>query len=195
MAAYLVVYGIDPTDRLAAYVFPNRKAAWLASLPTGANLTPHVPPDGTAGGCACVIENEADVTFSGGLLVAIYNGLNHEGHVNRFESRTVGIQRLLALLPTIAVPPPGGAMSTQEQIMPETNETERRGRRPSLADSDVIVIVAAANPKRPGSKIHGKWERLVSGQTTVAQAHEIGFSNHDLIWDRDHGSLTINPAA
>jgi hypothetical protein len=199
MTAYLIVFGVDLTDRFAAYSFPDRSTARTASLPA-AGLVPSVPPNSvTGGGHAYLVETEEDIVRSPmvGQLVAFYNRIAPAGRqVRRFESRVVGVQRLLALLATQARLPVGAASppTEKEQVMSSENGTGRRGRRPSLNDSDVITIVAAANPKRAGSSIHSKWERLVSGQTTVAQAHEIGFSNHDLVWDRDKGFLTIQPA-
>lgn len=100
MTAYLIVYGENPTDRLAAYRFADRGSAAGASLPA-AGLVPGVPPGSHAGGCAYVIEAEADVTFTGKLLLDVFNGLTEAG-VKRFETRDVGVRRLLAILPEVA---------------------------------------------------------------------------------------------
>ncbi len=128
MTAYLIVYGATPSDRFAAYSFETRAAARLASTPSG-NLTPRVPPDGPAGGCAYVIEREEDVTFNGKLLVDVFNALTESG-VKKFESRAAGVKRLVACLPIAArrgddltnVP-------TKEKIVSE-NETETATKAP-----------------------------------------------------------------
>lgn len=97
MTAFVIVYGKDPSDCFAAYRSQTREAAWLASV----RLVPGVPPGSSAGGCGYVIENVGDVTFSGPLLVGVYNALAGTvamGAVKKFENRAVGVKRLLALL-------------------------------------------------------------------------------------------------
>lgn len=95
MTAYLIVYGKDPSDRLALHIFPTRMLAWMAQR----NLVPGVPPGYHAGGCSYVIDNEQDITFSGRQLVDIYNGLaSSDKCIDGFVSRDVGVQRLMALL-------------------------------------------------------------------------------------------------
>lgn len=120
MTAYLIVYGSTPADRLAAYSFVTREAARLASLPTN-GLTPRVPPEGAAGGCAYVVENEADVTFTGRLLIDVFNGLTDSG-VKKFENREVGVKRLMAILPQVS------KEKTVSDPVPETDPPKKRGR-------------------------------------------------------------------
>lgn len=104
MTAYLIVYGADPTDRFAAYSYPTRAAAQRASLP-GSRLVPRVPPGAAAGGCAYVVETEADVAFGGNLLIGVVNGLTAARGVvvKKFETRGVGVRRLLAALAEHAI--------------------------------------------------------------------------------------------
>lgn len=143
MTAYLIVYGQDPTDRLAAYSFPDRIAARLASTPSGGNLTPGVPPGSYAGGCAYVVEKEADVTFSGQLLIDVFNGLTDSG-VKKFESRAVGVKRLMSVLPQVAAPAP---VTTNEEIkMSDAATTEtaapKRGKATDGKPADAQVFRA-----------------------------------------------------
>jgi hypothetical protein len=161
MTAYLIVYGRDPQDRLAAYACQDRNAARYASLST---LVPRVPPDGPAGGCAYIIETESDVTFSGRLLLDVYNGLaGDNGHVNRFESRTTGVQRLLALLPTISSPTTEvSAMSTHEA---NGAVADRRGRKMKYVSQGAVIHVVQPNPYRAGTKRHSAFALYRDGMT------------------------------
>src|ERR1041385_9312414 len=102
MPPYLIVSGETPADRFAASSSPPREAARVASLPP-ARLVPGVPPGFHAGGCAYVVETEADVTFSGHLLVDVFNALTDSG-VKKFESRAAGVKRLFTALTTTAKP-------------------------------------------------------------------------------------------
>jgi hypothetical protein len=97
--AFLIVYGEGPTDRLVAYQFSSRATAQAASL--SSKMVPGVPPGSHAGGHAYVIENEEDVTFNGALLTAVFNGLTDSG-IKKFETRAIGVKRLLSVLPTVA---------------------------------------------------------------------------------------------
>jgi hypothetical protein len=134
---YLIVYGADPSDRLAAYRFVSRAAAHAASLPA-AGLVPGVPPGATAGGCAYVVENPADVTFGGALLLKVYNGLSGKPPVARFEDRAAGVKRLMCLLETA---------STEFQQPEENNEMAREAKigefKPIGRDTNIGKIVAA----------------------------------------------------
>ena len=127
MTAYLIVYGATPADSFAAYSFPTREAARLAAQPGHGNLT---PGDRKNGGCAYVIETEADVTFSGQLLVDVFNALTDSG-VKRFESRNTGIKRLMSVLPTMTKP----GLQEENQVEPEQTpaavlaDKPKRGRK------------------------------------------------------------------
>lgn len=190
--AYLIVYGADTGDRLAAYKFTSREAARAASLTP---LVPRNPPDAAAGGCAYVVEKPEDVTFGGALLLNVFNGLSGKPPVARFVDRPSGIRRLMCLLETVAQDGPVSQQTEEKKVSDETKT--KRGRAPKLNDGDVITIVTeeGKNPKRAGSKIHGLWEKLATG-STVAQAHEIGFTSENLLWDVKAGFLKIEaPAA
>lgn len=171
MPAYLVVYGATPADRLAAYAYPDRKTAWAASV---SRLVPRVPPTGPAGGCAYIIETAADVTFNGRQLVDVYNGLAPTaGHVNRFENRTIGVQRLLALLTTIVQPPP----TEKDEPMPD--DTITRGRRTKYFAPDTVISTVGPNPYREGSKRYAAYALYQPGMT-AAQFLAAGGKPYDL---------------
>jgi hypothetical protein len=106
VVAYLIVYGKDPSDRLAAYAFSDKKTARDASLPAS-RLVPRVPPYGNAGGCAYVVETTDDVQFGNALILALFNGLSpRQQHVDRFESNAGARGRRLTLLSVVATLPP-----------------------------------------------------------------------------------------
>ena len=178
MTAYLIVFGKDHTDRLAAYSFPDRASARVASLSA---LVPRVPPDGPAGGHAYLVETEEDIIRSPlfGQLVTFYNELS-PAPINRFESRTIGVRRLLALLAAQARPP-NGVASTEGENMP--NETPRtRTRRPitlkeqKIAYNELVIQAQGLglNIKTHKSKTFNNYEsgekRIAALQAKIAAA-------------------------
>jgi hypothetical protein len=92
MATYMVTYGETPTDRFKVYAFENRADALRL-----AGIGPLV----RNGDCAVVIGNAEDVTFSGKLLVAVFNAMTDSG-IKKFENRAIGVDRLMKVLPTVA---------------------------------------------------------------------------------------------
>ena len=141
---------------------------------------------------AWIVTSESDAAqLSGKLLVDMYNAFSDQ-KVQKFENRATGARRLLSVLPTVAK-----SSKTAQEKKTMSDETKgKRGRARKLNETDVITITTeeGKNPKREGSAIHGKFAQLVSGQTTVGQAYEIGFSSHDLLWDQTHGFIRIDPA-
>ena len=160
MTAYLIVFGADPTDRFAAYSFPDRASARLASLPAS-GLVPRVPPGGPAGGHAYLVENEEDVVRSplANQLVVIYNSIAPQGAlVRRFESRAVGARRLLALLATVPQPP-----NKEKKDMPRN------------------ATIGEFRPIRRNSKL-GRVVAAVDGVSTVAAiAATVGETPEDVV--------------
>jgi hypothetical protein len=126
MTAYLISYGADPSDRLRAFQFPSRKAAIAAQSDPACYAS--VGPHSHAGGCTYVIESEEDVTFTGKLLVDVFNGLTYSG-LKKFESRATGVKRLLAVLPTVAQPAPAAKETT---VVTETQEKPKRASKASV---------------------------------------------------------------
>jgi hypothetical protein len=124
MTAYLIAYGIDPSDRLAATQFPDRAAALAAARP-GSPYHVGVPTGHHAGGCSYVVETEEDARALGPLL-AVFNGLTNSG-VKKFADRKVGAKRLMAVLPVVATIAKESKMS-EEQI--NATEPAKRGRKP-----------------------------------------------------------------
>lgn len=176
MTAYLIVYGADPADRLAAYSFSTRVAARAASL---SGLVPRVPVDGPAGGCAYVVETAEDVTFGGRLLVTVFNHLAG-GSVQRFKDRPAGVKRLLDLLPKVAQPGPATNQPEEEKKMSEektTNGVARRGRKPiegRMSGREQMeaynALVSEAQGKGISAKIHtSTFEKYEKGQEQIAK--------------------------
>lgn len=151
--AYLITYGTDPADRLAAYRFPNSAAAQRAQL---------VP----TGGCAYVVETPADVTLSSWVLLAVYNGLSGKPPVARFSDRQAGARRLLELLGTVAQDGPALPEPTKEKSVSD-NETEaaKRGRASKYKPTDRIKVLAEENPRREGSKGNARFSLYRDGMT------------------------------
>jgi hypothetical protein len=182
MAAYLIVYGRDPSDRLAAYSFPDRRAA------AAAHLAPSVPVDGYGrfdptrepkpgvGGCSYIVEIEADFApFQGKRLVDVYNGLAATT-VTRFETRAIGIRRLMELLPRVAV----SIAKTEETVVsspginPNKEAVVPRGQRNDGAPRAArgTLDIGEFKPVRHGSSLHNIMKAAHSGNKTVEQIAE-----------------------
>lgn len=184
-AAYAIVYGETPKDRLTAYTCPDRKTAWQAAL----KLVPGVPPGSHAGGCGYAIENPQDVTFGGALLVDVFNGLTGKKIV-KFESRSVGVARLMTVLPDVAQPLPEGFINPPEEKTKvsdavQTNEetgTKRRGRPAAFSASSVIRLKTEKNPKRAGSAAYDGFALIRDGMTVgeyEAAGGNVGYLRDD----------------
>ena len=201
MTAYLIVYGLDPTDRFATYLFPTREAARLAEK----SLVPSVPVDGYGrhapsrearpgvGGCGYLIEKEEDVVFSGNHLVSIYNALTG-GAVKKFESRAVGVKRLMATLAEKATPgpqPAEPAITNEEKKMSDT--PKRRGKPASIAQ-DAVITHVAENPKRAGSSAHTRFSLYQVGMT-VAEYEAAGGAPGDVRDDEKRGHIKVQRAS
>lgn len=192
---YLIVYGRDPSDRLAAYSFPTRAAAWEASTsPTFVRGTPDRPH---MGGSSYVIEGEQDVTFGGGLLTAVFNGLTNSG-IKKFESRTVGIKRLLSVLPQVAqtaITQPKEESEMEGQTETANSGAEpaaaRRGRASSVNQNATVHMIAESNPKRAGSAAYTRYALYQEGMT-VAAFLAAGGEISDIHNDTKKGFVTLN---
>lgn len=193
MTAFLIVYGKDPTDRFAAYAVPQgRTAAIAASLPRR-NLVPGVPPGSHAGGCAYVVETEADVTFGGSLLVDVFKALTGES-VKKFESRAVGVKRLLKALEERATPvpePEPEPIDNPKEVKKMSDVTN--GTRARRNDADVIRVTVDKNPKREGSEAHDRFALYRDGMT-LAEYVAAGGRRSDLAYDTKHGFVTVEKA-
>lgn len=122
MTAYLIVYGRDPSDRLAAHAFETRL---LAIGGAASGLVPRVPEGARGGGFAMVVENAADVMLSKQRLADVCRGLAGVGPKS-FENRDAGIRKLLQLLPTCAIV---AASATHEEVMSEVHEETKPKRQ------------------------------------------------------------------
>jgi hypothetical protein len=144
--AYVIVYGADPTDRLAAYAFASRAEAVRACGSDQPFDYPGVPPGSHAGGHCQVVQTAVDVTWHNGTLLAIFNGLTESG-VKRFASHEAGVKRLLSVLPEVATvcePKP----PTQEQVMAKT-KTEAA---PAAAKKGGRAPIASNHPTKANWK-------------------------------------------
>ena len=102
MTTYLIVYGTDPSDRLAAYAFTDREQAVRASVSC---VVPSVSSDGKpgVGGCALVVETENDITLSKAGMVVVARNLSGGGPAH-VSDRASGAKRLLEVLAKHAQP-------------------------------------------------------------------------------------------
>jgi hypothetical protein len=129
MTTYLIVYGLNPADRFAAYKFANRQDAITA------RLTPTVPVDGYGryqpdrpaedvrpgiGGCAYVIEKDEDVPFALPRLAEVFNALTGQS-IARFRDKPTGLKRLFAALAERAVEP-SSELPVENPYVPSENE-------------------------------------------------------------------------
>lgn len=186
MTAYLIVYGKDPSDRFAAYQYPTRTAAREASLKLVPNSTD--ADHGNGGGCAYVIERPEDITLSGTVLVAVYNALTN-ANLKKFETRQVGVERLLKHLPEFAqkaAPPINEEKSVDTNT--ETKTTGKRGRKGRFEGEMTITVLADKNPKREGTKAHQRFALYRSGMK-VSEFIAAGGGVNDLAWDSEHGFI------
>lgn len=182
MTAYVIVYGIDPTDRFAAHAFPTREVARLAEK----TLVPPVPVDGYGrhapdrearpgvGGCGYIIEKEEDITFGGFHLVSVYNALT-EGTVKKFESRTVGLKRLMCALSKLAVPTMQ-EISTMDQIENQTGAQVEATTKPPRQ-----YKVGEFKPVRRTSTLGVVVEAVMAGGTLAEVAAMAEMTEGDLI--------------
>lgn len=187
MTTYLVVQ--NKPDSAVAYKFDTRDRAEFG----GGMIKDHLVRDGA---CCYVIENEHDVALSGPRLVDLFNALTESG-LKKFESRAIGVERLLRILPTVAVDPPEPkeeVMSEVQEATTEANDAEapkRRGRESIYAPGRVIHILAEKNPKREGSMAHARFALYRHGMT-VEQYLEAGGQLGDLGWDEQRKHIWVS---
>ena len=71
----------------------------------------------------------------------------------------------------------------------EAPAAKTRGPR-GVADSATIKLLVQGNPKREGSKAHGRFAAYVDGMT-VGAALDAGVTTPDLVYDSKHGFISI----
>lgn len=120
MTTYLVVQ--NKPDSAVAYKFDTRDRAEFG----GGMIKDHLVRDGA---CCYVIENEHDVALSGPRLVDLFNALTESG-LKKFESRAIGVERLLRILPTVAVDPPEPKEEAVSEVHTEEKTEKKSGRAP-----------------------------------------------------------------
>jgi hypothetical protein len=180
--AYLVTYGVDPSDRFAAYAFKDRKTAQTASLPK-ARLVPGVPSGNHAGGCAYVIQSEKDITFGGSLLVNVYNRLTRK-NIKGFLNRANGVSKVFSALRDLQIDPTvqkklEKAMSEADQNETTTKTKTKKAKAEKTADAsngasrawkdysdeDKIFLKVDGCPRREGSAAATHWALYRDGMT------------------------------
>lgn len=74
---------------------------------------------------------------------------------------------------------------------PEKAAAEPKSRGPKgVADTAVVKLLVNSNPKREGSKAHGRFAAYKASQT-VAEALDAGVTTPDLVYDAKHGFISI----
>lgn len=81
------------------------------------------------------------------------------------------------------------AFRYEDTVEEPTPAPKGKGGR-ALHASDARITIQKANPKRPGTKAHARYELYRTGQT-VADFLEAGGRRADLRWDEQHGNITI----
>lgn len=72
------------------------------------------------------------------------------------------------------------------------SSTEVKSRGPKgVADSAIVTVLAAVNPKREGSKAHARFAFYKDGKT-VAETLDAGVTTPDLVYDAKHGFISID---
>jgi hypothetical protein len=179
---YLINHGVDFSNT-KVYVFSGRVAAEQAA-------------DTLDGSSVYLVEREEDVAMSGPALVAIYNALA-KSKIGRFESRTIGIRRLLGVLPQVAQEFPQATNQTKENTkmsdvanVTETETSTKSARQPKIRDDQKIYVLAEKNPKRVGSKAYDYFEAYQDGMT-VEEYLANGGDRGNLNWDSTHGIVRV----
>lgn len=76
-----------------------------------------------------------------------------------------------------------------EAQAPAEAAVKSRGPK-GVADSAVVTLLVTANPKREGSKAHGRFAAYVDG-ATVGATLDAGVTTPDLVYDAKHGFISI----
>jgi hypothetical protein len=135
-----------------------------------------------------VVGHAADVIWTGQVLVEVYNMLA-ERPVKKFESRDVGVKRLLSVLPAVArAPAPVQPATTEKEI--KMSETNGRGRAPAIAGDAKIKVLAEKNPKRAGTASFDRFAKYADGQT-VDEFIAAGGLRADVNYDADKGYISV----
>lgn len=178
MTAYLITYGADVADSFTVERFATRTSAMIAA--GGSPLANrHVLVEG---------ETNADITAK--EICDIYNKLVGENeHVNRFETRSAGLRRLLAKLATTTIVP----QSKDDNMTTTTTTTEptRRGRKMKYVSPTATIKTVQANPYREGTKRHTAFALYRHGMT-AADFLAAGGKTYDLNRALRDGLITVS---
>ena len=175
MPAYVVFPADEATNRMTVLgPYEDRTAAKLY-----------------AGLNGYALETASDVIWSGRVLVEVYNAISGT-HIKKFESRDVGVRRLLEALPTVAREPAPVTLATASEgkMAKSENGTGKRGRQSKYKPDMTITVLADKNPKRAGSKAAARFELYHSGMT-VADFVAAGGTVTKLALDVNRGQVSV----
>lgn len=170
MPAYVITWGNDLSG-LTAYVYSSAVEARVA-LEKSVDFVDK---------SAYLIEREEDITFSGRLLVDVFNKLTCSG-INRFESRASGIKRLYNVLSTVARPGPQPQEINMTTSGNGTAEQPKKPRgRPSKGSMTLAQQQAAYNELAVRAQALGLKAKI---HTSTFETHEKGEKQMNLLRER-----------
>lgn len=82
------------------------------------------------------------------------------------------------------------AAEVAEAAVNAVAEVKGRGPR-GVSEDAVISMLVGGNPKREGSKAHGRFALYADGMT-VGEALDAGITTPDLVYDTKHGFVSIS---
>lgn len=152
MTAYLINPAEEGQVRTVAFKYSDRAAAQMAMTSN-----------------QYLVETEADVIWTGQTLVDFFNAVSNSS-LKKFESRMVGVRRLLAVLPQVAQEPKQELtkMETQTNVAEGDKEKKVRGRASKFKPEMVITVLVEANPKRADTASHKRFSYYENGMTIKA---------------------------
>ena len=130
-------------------------------------------------------------------LTQIFNEISGKDPVGRFRDKATGLVAVREALAKREIVPtddkgdaePPQAKSPEPETMPHGREF-----RPPYEPDDVIYVMVAENPKRPGSTSAARFGKYRDGMT-VKEALDAGLKR-DLAWDWEHRFISVHkPAA
>jgi hypothetical protein len=100
------------------------------------------------------------------------------------------LDTLGAVMGIAPAPQPAAQPEPQPEPQPATQLTDFGNGKRSSAQQRTITVLVAANPKRPGSATHARFELYRTGMT-VAEFLAAGGRSVDLAWDEGHGFIRL----
>lgn len=92
---------------------------------------------------------------------------------------------------------PKAPQAKAPQTAPKAPQTAP-GKAPTYPATHLVTVLAAANPKAPGSKSHARWALYKTGMSVAAYFAAVKAAGQlqraaraDLAWDVAHGTIAI----